>query len=143
MTINESQNKIITEMSGLDDWFDKYQYLIDLGKKLPALPSHLKNDENAIAGCQSNAWVYGELQNGIVLLQMESDSAITRGMMALLIRVLNEQAPQEIAQADLFFLQEIGLLDHLSPSRANGLQAVVTKMKNIAHNFIVQNPPKR
>jgi cysteine desulfuration protein SufE len=135
-TIKEKQEKIIRTMSGLTDWFDKYEYLNDLGKSLPALSDAEKSEKNMLPGCQSKVWLTAELNNGHVILKAESDSNIIQGMLALLLDVLNNQPPEDIVNADLFFITETGLSENLSPSRANGLSTIVKELKRHAQDFI-------
>ena len=124
MTINEIQDEIIEEFSGFDDWMDKYQLLIDLGNELTPLDERYKNEDNLINGCQSRVWIKADYHDGKVLFTAESDALIVKGLIALLLRVLSGHTPQEILDADLYFIDEIGLRDHLSPTRSNGLLAM-------------------
>jgi cysteine desulfuration protein SufE len=140
MTINDIQDRIIEEMSRLDDWLSKYEYLIHLGRHFTPLAEDLRTDENAMPGCQSNVWLTAETSGDVMSFQADSDSLITRGMLALLLRVLNHQSPRDIAECDLYFLERIGLRNNLSPSRANGLAAMVKQLKAFAAAAI---PPKR
>ena len=137
MTINERQNEIIEEFDSLDDWMDKYQMLIDLGGELEALPEQYKTDQNLIDGCQSRVWVYCETssdENGVKVmhLQADSDALIVKGIVALLLRVLNDQRPEDVLNADLYFIERIGLHEHLSPTRSNGLLSMVQKIRAYA-----------
>ena len=120
-TINNIQDQIIEEFTVFTDWMDKYEYLIDLGKDLPAMDEKLKNAQNLIAGCQSKVWINATMHNGAVQFEADSDAVITRGMVALLIRVYNNQTPDSILNSDLYFVDAIGLKANLSPTRANGL----------------------
>ncbi len=129
MTINEIQNEIISEFSSLDDWMDRYQLLIDLGSEQPALPDALKTEQNLIDGCQSRVWLDAQLVDGRVHYRAESDALIVKGIVALLVRVLDNQTPEDILAADLHFIDSIGLRDHLSPTRSNGLVAMLKQMK--------------
>jgi cysteine desulfuration protein SufE len=132
MTIDEIQNRIIDEMASREEWFDKYEYLVAQGKILAPLENRFKVDENLIPGCQSQVWIHGELVDGKVHFGADSDTLITRGMIALVIRVLNDREPRDIVDADLYFLQKTGLDTNLSPSRANGLAAIIRHMKRYA-----------
>ena len=129
MTINEIQDQIIEEFHDFDDWMDRYQLLIDLGSELPALPEQYKTNDNLIDGCQSRVWVYPELRDGQMFIQAESDALIVKGIVALLVRVFNGQKPADIVDADLYFIDRIGLKDHLSPTRSNGLAAMVKQIR--------------
>jgi cysteine desulfuration protein SufE len=129
MKINDIQEQIIEEMSRLDDWIAKYEYLIGLGKDLTPLTEDLRTEENALPGCQSNVWLIPEMAGDAMSYLADSDSLITRGILALLLRVLNHQPPREIVECDLYMLDRIGLSTNLSPSRANGLVAMVRQMK--------------
>ena len=137
MTINERQNEIIEEFDSLDDWMDKYQMLIDLGGELEALPEQYKTDQNLIDGCQSRVWVYCETssdENGVKVmhLQADSDALIVKGIVALLLRVLNDQRPEDVLNADIYFIERIGLHEHLSPTRSNGLLAMIQRIRACA-----------
>ena len=137
MTINERQNEIIEEFDCLDDWMDKYQMLIDLGGELEALPEQYKTEQNLIDGCQSRVWVYCETssdENGVKVmhLQADSDALIVKGIVALLLRVLNDQRPEDVLNADLYFIERIGLHEHLSPTRSNGLLSMVRQIRAYA-----------
>ena len=139
MTINEIQDEIIQEFEDVDDWMDKYQMLIDLGNDLEPLSEQYKTEENLIDGCQSRVWIYCEVRsmvcearNGgvkVLHLRADSDALIVRGIVALLLRVLNDQRPEDILAADLYFIEQIGLREHLSPTRSNGLLAMVRQIK--------------
>ena len=130
MTIEEIQEEIIDEFSGFDDWMDKYQLLIDLGGEQEPLPEQYKTESNLIDGCQSRVWLQADLtEDGLVHFQAESDALIVKGIVALLIRVLSDHTPDEILNADLHFIEEIGLKEHLSPTRSNGLVAMLKQMK--------------
>ncbi|MGD8534972.1 MAG: SufE family protein [Candidatus Aminicenantes bacterium] len=129
MTINDIQDKIIEEFSALDDWIDKYEYLINLGKKLNPLAADLKTEDNAIKGCQAQVWISAELKNGKMSFSADSEALITKGLIALLLRVVNHQTPEDIVNSDLYFIEETGLSSHLSPSRADGLASIVKHIK--------------
>ena len=135
MTINEIQDGIIEEFSGLDDWMDKYQLLIDLGNELTPLDERYKTEQNLIDGCQSRVWLQADLVDGVIHFTAESDALIVKGIVSLLIRVLSDHTPQEILDADLYFIEEIGLKEHLSPTRSNGLVAMVKQMRTYALAF--------
>ena len=135
MTINEIHDEIIEEFSGLDDWMDKYQLLIDLGNELTPLDERYKTEQNLIDGCQSRVWLQADLVDGLIHFTAESDALIVKGIVSLLIRVLSDHTPQEILDADLYFIEEIGLKEHLSPTRSNGLVAMVKQMRVYALAF--------
>jgi cysteine desulfuration protein SufE len=136
MTINEIQDEIIEEFSGFDDWMDKYQLLIDLGNEQEPLEEKYKTEQNLIDGCQSRVWLQADMEDdGTLHFKAESDALIVKGIVALLIRVLSGHAPQEILDADLYFIEEIGLKEHLSPTRSNGLVAMVKQMRLYALAF--------
>ena len=129
MTINEIQDQIIEEFSELDDWMDKYQLLIDLGSEQEPLPEEYKTDSNLIEGCQSRVWLQADEVDGHLVFQAESDALIVKGIVSLLVKVLSDHTAEEIADADLYFIEEIGLKEHLSPTRSNGLVAMVKQMR--------------
>ncbi|MGB1041282.1 MAG: SufE family protein [Flavobacteriales bacterium] len=129
MRISEVENEIIEEFSMFDDWMEKYEHLIELGKELPIISDSHKTDENIIKGCQSRVWLYADNESGVISYSADSDAIITKGIIALLIRVLNNQDPKEIVDAKLSFIDEIGLKEHLSPTRSNGLVSMVKQMK--------------
>ena len=135
MTINEIQDEIIDEFSGLDDWMDKYQLLIDLGNEQEPLDEKYKVESNLIDGCQSRVWLQADYVDGKLNFTAESDALIVKGIVALLIRVLSGHTPQEILDADLYFIEQIGLKEHLSPTRSNGLLAMVKQMRVYALAF--------
>lgn len=135
MTIDEIQDEIIDEFSGLDDWMDRYQLLIDLGSEQPPLDEKYKTEQNLIDGCQSRVWLQADYEDGVVNLSAESDALIVRGIVALLVRVLSGHTPQEILDAELYFIDEIGLREHLSPTRSNGLLAMVKQIRMYALAF--------
>ena len=135
MTINEIQDEIIDEFSGLDDWMDKYQLLIDLGNEQPPLGEQYKTESNLIDGCQSRVWLQADYENGVIHFQAESDALIVKGIVSLLIRVLSDHTPKEILDADLYFIDEIGLKEHLSPTRSNGLLAMIKQIRSYALAF--------
>ncbi len=129
MSLKKIQDEIITEFSLFNDWLDKYDYLIELGNELPAIDPQYKTDEYLISGCQSKVWLNAEYKEGKIWYQADSDAIIVRGIVALLVKALNGQPAQEIIDTDLYFLDEIGLKQNLSPTRSNGLLAMVKKMK--------------
>ena len=144
MTINERQDEVIEEFQDFDDWMDKYQLLIDLGNEQAPLDEKFKVESNLIDGCQSRVWLqadYVEMKNeegemkNVIHFQAESDALIVKGIVALLIRVLNDSTPQEILDADLYFIEQIGLKEHLSPTRSNGLLAMVKQIRMYALAF--------
>ena len=134
-TINELQDEVIEEFSDFDDWMDKYQLLIDLGNEQEPLAPEYKNDQNLIDGCQSRVWLQADLVDGKVEFQAESDALIVKGIIALLIKVVSGHTPDEILDNELYFIEAIGLKDHLSPTRSNGLLAMVKQMRMYALAF--------
>ncbi len=132
MSINELQDEVIAEFNDFDDWMDRYQMLIDLGNELPPLPEQYKTEQNLIEGCQSRVWLHADEKDGEILFQAESDALIVKGIIALLIRVLSGHTPDEILDADLYFIDRIGLKEHLSPTRSNGLVSMVKQMRMYA-----------
>ena len=139
MTINEIQDEIIEEFSGFDDWMDKYQLLIDLGNEQEPLDEKYKTEQNLIDGCQSRVWLQADYEDGTIHFTAESDALIVKGIVALLIRVLSDHTPQEILDADLYFIEEIGLKEHLSPTRSNGLVAMVKQIRAYALAFSMKH----
>lgn len=135
MTINEIQDEIIEEFQDFDDWMDRYQLLIDMGGDQPELPAQYKTEQNLIDGCQSRVWLQADLVDGKMQLQAESDALIVKGIVALLLRVFNNQTPKDILDADLYFIEQIGLREHLSPTRSNGLLAMLKQIKMYALVF--------
>lgn len=135
MSIEEIQREIIEEFSGLDDWMDRYQLLIDLGGEQEPLDERYKTNENLIDGCQSSVWLLADYKDGLVWFRAESNALIVKGLIALLIRVLSGQTPEEIISADLHFIDDIGLSQHLSPTRSNGLHAMIKQMRIYAVAF--------
>ena len=135
MSINEIQDEIIEEFAGLDDWMDKYQLLIDLGNDQEPLDEKYKIESNLIDGCQSRVWLQADYADGKITFTAESDALIVKGIVALLIRVLSDHTPDEILNADLYFIEQIGLKEHLSPTRSNGLLAMVKQMRMYALAF--------
>ena len=139
MTINEAQDEVIEEFSDLTDWMDKYQLLIDLGNEQKPLDDKYKTESNLIDGCQSRVWLQADYEDGKIYFTAESDALIVKGIIALLIRVLSGHTPQEILDTDLYFIDRIGLKDHLSPTRSNGLLAMVKQIRMYALAFKVKN----
>ena len=135
MTINELQNNVIEEFADFDDWMDKYALLIDLGNSLPPLEEKYKTESNLIEGCQSRVWLQADYVDGKILFKGESDAEIVKGIVSLLISILSDHTPQEILDADLYFIEKIGLKEHLSPTRSNGLVAMVKQMRMYALAF--------
>lgn len=135
MTINQAQDRIIEDFSGVDDWMDRYAMIIDLGNSLPPIEEKYKTPEHLIEGCQSRVWLNAELEDGKVVYTADSDAIIVKGIIALLIDVLSGHTPQEILDADLYFIDKIGLAENLSPTRSNGLLAMVKQMKMYALAF--------
>jgi cysteine desulfuration protein SufE len=132
MTINEQQDEIVSEFSDFDDWMDRYQLLIDMGSEQKALDERYKTEENLIDGCQSRVWLQCDAKDGKLFFTAESDALIVKGIITLLIRVLSGHTPDEILNADLYFIEKIGLKEHLSPTRSNGLLAMVKQMRMYA-----------
>lgn len=128
-TINELQDEVIEEFSDFDDWMDKYQLLIDLGNEQEPLDEKYKTEQNLIDGCQSRVWLQADMEDGNVVFQAESDALIVKGIIALLIKVVSGHTPDEILNSDLYFIEKIGLKEHLSPTRSNGLLAMVKQMR--------------
>lgn len=138
MTINDVQDEVIEEFEDFTDWMDKYQMLIDLGNELVPLDEKYKNDSNLIDGCQSRVWVQCDYVDGKLRFTAESDALIVKGIIALLIRVLSDHTPDEILNADLYFVDRIGLKDHLSPTRSNGLLSMIKQIRMYALAFKVK-----
>lgn len=139
MTINEAQDEVIEEFSGFTDWMDKYQMLIDLGGDLEPLDERYKTEQNLIDGCQSRVWLQADYDGSVINFTAESDALIVKGIIALLIQVLSGHTPKEILDADLYFIERIGLKDHLSPTRSNGLLAMVKQIRMYALAFSEKN----
>lgn len=134
-TIDELQEEVVEEFADLEDWMDKYQLLIDMGSEQEALPEEYKTEQNLIDGCQSRVWLQADLVDGHIVFLAESDALIVRGIVALLVRVLSGHTPDEILNADLYFIEKIGLREHLSPTRSNGLLAMLKQMRMYALAF--------
>ena len=135
MTIRETETRIIEEFSQFDDWLDKYNYIIETGKTLPGIDEKYKTDQFAITGCQSKVWLHADFREGKIYFTADSDALITRGIVALLIRVLSGRIPDEILGADMEYINRIGLREHLSPTRSNGLTSMIKQMKLYAMVF--------
>ncbi len=132
MKIDGIQNQVIEEMSRLNDWMDKYEYLINLGRSFNPAAKKIRTEENALKGCQSKVWIRAELKDHKVFFSADSDSLIVKGLLALLLRVLNNQTPKDIVHSNLYFIERVGLSTNLSPSRANGLASIVKQLKSCA-----------
>lgn len=137
MSLETKQQEIIDEFAVFDDWMDKYEYIIELGKELPIIEASKKTEDRLIEGCQSRVWVEAEFIDGKMKFTADSDAIITKGIIALLIRILNDESPENIAKTDLHFITEIGLQEHLSPTRANGLVNMVKRLKMSAIKAMV------
>jgi cysteine desulfuration protein SufE len=135
MSIKEIQDEIVDEFSMFEEWDERYQYVIDLGKTLPLVDEKYKTEENIIKGCQSKVWLHGEEKDGKIVFTADSDAILTKGIIAILIRVFSNQEPADILQADTAFIDEIGLKEHLSPTRANGLVSMIKQIKMYALVF--------
>ncbi len=129
MTIKEIQEEIIDEFSMFEDWMDRYEYIIELGKSLPLINEAYKIEENLIAGCQSKVWLHAEIEEDKINFTADSDAILTKGIVAILLRVFTNQKPKDILEAELYFVDEIGLKEHLSPTRANGLVSMIKQIK--------------
>jgi cysteine desulfuration protein SufE len=138
MTINEVQDKIIEEFSIFDDWMDKYNFIIELSKELPPFNPENKTKQNLINGCQSRVWLNAELENGKLVFTADSDAIITKGIVAMLIKVFSNRSPVEIREAELYFIERIGLKQNLSPTRSNGLLSMVKQMRMYALAYEVK-----
>lgn len=138
MSIEERQNEVIEEFDMFEDWMDKYDYLISLGKELPIISNEKKVEENLIKGCQSQVWLSADLENGKVIYKADSDAIITKGIISLMIRVLTNSTPEEILDTELYFVDKIGLKEHLSPTRSNGLVSMIKQMKLYAIAYQTQ-----
>lgn len=130
MSIQEQQDRIIEDFALFDDWMDKYEYIIQLGRDLPLIEEQYKTTENLIKGCQSKVWLHAEYRNGRLYFSADSDAQITKGLVSMVIQVLSGHTPREIAEADIYFIEAIGLQSHLSPTRANGLLAMLRQMRH-------------
>lgn len=139
MNIKEIQNEIVAEFSMFDDWMERYEYIIELGKGLPIIEEHFKTEDNIIKGCQSKVWVHAEEKDGKVVFSADSDAILTKGIIAILIRAFSNQTPAAILEANTDFVNEIGLKEHLSATRANGLVSMIKKIKMYALAFEARN----
>lgn len=145
MTINEIQDEIIEEFADIDDWMDRYAYIIDMGNTLPPMPEEYKTPQYIIEGCQSRAWLHADITpEGLIHFTADSDAIIVKGIISMLLKVLNDHSPAEIADADLYFIDKIGLAENLSPTRSNGLAALVKQMRlyAIAYKAKLENEGK-
>lgn len=134
-TIEEIEDEIVEEFSIFDEWMDKYEYIIELGKNLPAMDENLKTDDRKVSGCQSQVWLNTKFENGNIVFEADSDAIITKGLVGLLVRVLSGQKPEDVVNAKLNFIDKIGMKEHLSPNRANGLVAMIKHMKDDARTI--------
>ena len=139
MKIKEIQEEIVEEFSMFDDWMERYEYIIELGKNLPLIKEEFKTENNLIKGCQSKVWLQGEQKDDKIIFTADSDAILTKGIIAILIRVFSNQSAKDILDADMSFIDEIGLKDHLSPTRANGLVSMIKNIKMYALAFNTQN----
>ncbi len=135
MTISELQEQVVSEFSLFDDWMDKYNYLIEMGRSIPVIDEKYKTDQYVITGCQSKVWLHADYRDGKIFFSADSDAIITKGIVNLLIRVLSGHTPDEILDADMDFIEKIGLREHLSPTRSNGLTSMIKQMKLYALAF--------
>ena len=135
MTIKEIQEEIVDEFSMFDDWMQRYEYMIDLGKNLPLIDEAYKTDDNTIKGCQSKVWLHAEKNEDKIVFTADSDAILTKGIIAILIRTFSNQKPEEVLNADMSFIDKIGLKEHLSPTRANGLVSMIKQIKMYALAF--------
>ncbi|MBM3165405.1 MAG: SufE family protein [Bacteroidetes bacterium] len=131
-SINELQDEVINEFAIFEDWMDKYEYLIDLGKELPLIDEAKKSEDRLIHGCQSRVWVDAQISDGMLVFTADSEAIITKGIISLLIRILSNQTPENIVKSELYFIGKIGLQEHLSPTRANGLTGMINRLKSEA-----------
>ena len=139
MTIKAIQEEIVDEFSMFDDWMQRYEYIIELGKSLPLIDEQYKTEENIIKGCRSKVWVHAEQKDGNVVFTADSDAILTKGIIAILVRAFSNQSPKAILEADTDFIDEIGLKEHLSPTRANGLVSMIKQIKMYALAFQAKN----
>lgn len=135
MTINETQDELIADFSLMENWMDKYEYIIQLGKELPLIDEKYKTSDHLIKGCQSQVWLHTEMVDGKLIFTADSDAVITKGLISLMVNVLSNHTPREINEADLYFIEAIGLTSHLSPTRSNGLLSMLKQMKMYAFAF--------
>ncbi len=141
--IEDIEAQIISEFDMVDDWMDKYNYLIELGKSVPLIDAKYKTKNNLISGCQSRVWLHASYDNGVISFSADSDAVITKGIVSLLIRVLNDQAPDDILATKLDFVEKIGLREHLSPTRSNGLTSMIKQIKLYAMAFKAREQAKQ
>jgi cysteine desulfuration protein SufE len=139
MIIKELQDEIIDEFEMFDDWMERYEYIIELGKSLPIIENQNKTEDNLIKGCQSKVWLHADYKNDKIIFTADSDAILTKGIIALLLRVYSDQSPKDILNSDAFFIDEIGLKEHLSPTRANGLLSMVKQLKLYALAYQVKS----
>jgi cysteine desulfuration protein SufE len=139
MTIEEIQKEIIEDFDLFEDWMQRYEFIIDTGKSLPLISDQHKSDDNLIKGCQSKVWLHADYENGKLIFSADSDAILTKGIISLLLRVYSQQTPKDILEADPFFIDEIGLKEHLSPTRANGLLSMVKQIKLLALAYQTKN----
>ena len=139
MTINQIQDELIEDFELFDDWESKYEYIIDLGKRLKPLPSELKTEENIIKGCQSQVWLDAKMSDGLLHFDADSEAVIVKGLVSMLLKVLSDQTPEAVAKAELYFIERIGLSSHLAQTRSNGLASMVKQMKHYATAYQVLN----
>lgn len=135
-TVQEVENEIIEEFSMFNDWMEKYEYIIEAGKNLEPLKEEEKTEERKVAGCQSQVWIVSEYKNGRIIFRADSDAIITKGLIALILRVLSDRTPEEILNAELLFIDKIGMKEHLSPNRANGLVSMIKHIKAEATKYL-------
>ena len=135
MTINETQDELISDFSMMENWMDKYEYIIQLGKELPLIDEKYKTPDNLIKGCQSQVWLHTDMVDGKLVFTADSDAVITKGLISLMVSVLSNHTPQEIVNADLYFIEAIGLTSHLSPTRSNGLLSMLKQIKMYAFAY--------
>lgn len=138
MTINEIQDQVVEDFEMFEDWTDKYEYLIEYGKNLEPIDEQFKTDDNLIRGCQSRVWLHAYMEEGLLKFAADSDAIITKGIVGLLLRILSGHAPKDIMEADLYFLEKVGLQEHLSPTRANGLVSMIKQIRTygVAYNSL-------
>lgn len=141
MSISEKQDRLIEDFALFEDWMDKYEYLIQLGHNLPQIEEKYKTEDHLIKGCQSKVWLHADFRNGRLYFTADSDAQITKGLVSMVVQVLSGHTPQEIAQADLYFIEAIGLQSHLSPTRANGLLAMLRQIRLYAAACLTQTTP--
>lgn len=139
MTIEEKANSLVEEFQMFDEWMDKYSYIIELGKEMPLIDKKYKDPQHLISGCQSRVWLYAEMNDGKISFTADSDAVITKGIISLLLRIVSNETPKDIVNADFSFIEEIGLKDHLSPTRANGLVSMMKQIKLYAKAFQLKN----